>query len=172
MIFLFDIFHSKKILRSSSGFSLIELMVVFLLTSIISGIGFASYKSYSDKQTLTSAAQDLKLVIDNTKFNALSGVKPSNCASTDPLSGYDFTLLQVSNSYTMSALCGTNKYVLQTKVVPQQVSILPSSTCSVIRFLSLNGQTSTANCVINISAYGKTAAVAVDQVGNVSITIN
>lgn len=171
-IFHSDILHRKSVLRLDSGFSLIELMVVFLVVSIISGLGFASYKSYSDKQILTSAAQDLKQVIDNTKFNALSSVKPSNCASTDSLTGYKFNLMQISNSYTMSALCGANEYVIQNKKPQFPVLILSSSTCTAIQFSSLNGRTSTANCTIGISAYGKTATLTVDPIGNVGIVIN
>lgn len=172
VIFFSHILHRKNVLRLESGFSLIELLVVFLIVSMISALGFASYKSYSDRQALTSAAQDLKLFIDNTKFNALSSVKPSNCASADSLIGYKFSLLQASNTYTMSSLCGGNEYVIQTKKLQLPVSILQSSTCSVIQFASLNGQTSTANCLINISAYGKTATLTVDPIGNVSIAVN
>lgn len=171
-IFLSYILHKKSVLSLESGFSLIELMVVFLIVSIISGLGFASYKSYSDRQVLTSAAQDLKQVIDNTKFNALSSVKPSNCASTDSLAGYKFNLLQVSNSYTVSALCGASEYVLQNKKPQSPVLILSSSTCTAIQFSSLNGRTSTANCTIVISAYGRNATLTVDPIGNVGIVIN
>ncbi len=163
---------SVEFLRQNSGFSLIELMVVFIIVAIISAIGLASYKSYSDKQILTSAAQDLKLTIDNTKFNALSSVKPTNCSVTDALTGYKFSLTQASNTYTVSVLCGGKEIVLQTAKTVSQVSVLPSSTCTQIQFASLNGQAAGASCVINLSAYSKTATLSIDQVGNVSIVMN
>lgn len=156
-------------LSSRSGFSLIELMVVFSIITIVSGIGFVSFKSYSDRQIISSNAQDIKLAVETAKFNAVSAVKQSGCVSSDALRGYNFNLNPASKTYSISILCGINEYVVKAKKVSSQVAISSGSTCSKIEFESLTGQISGANCTIILSGYNQTVTLMVDSLGSVSI---
>lgn len=155
--------------RKSRGFTLIELMVVFSIITIVSGIGFVSFKSYSDRQIIASNAQDIKLAVETAKFNAVSAVKKSGCTSDDSLKGYNFNLYPDTNTYSVSILCGINEYVVKTKKVSSQIVIAPSSTCSTVLFEPLTGYISGANCTIVLSGYDQIVTLTIDTLGSVSI---
>lgn len=64
---------------SSLGFTFIELIVVFTVTTIIGTIGIASLASYNHSQEVATAALDLKTLIQHARSLAVSQVKPSSC---------------------------------------------------------------------------------------------
>src|SRR5260221_9581049 len=66
--------HSKE-----RGFTLIELIIVFSVTAILSMIGIASFVAFSQSQNMTNAILDLKTMLLTARSNALSQVKPSVC---------------------------------------------------------------------------------------------
>src|SRR5436190_14189834 len=71
-------------LPGKKGFTLIELLVTFTMVAIISGMGFASFASYSRRQTVVQASYDVKQSIDEARFAALSSVKSTVLATAAP----------------------------------------------------------------------------------------
>src|SRR3989304_4061483 len=105
----------------NSGFTLIELLVVFTLASIVSGIGFASFASYSRRQVVIQAAANFKQTVDLARFNALSSVKPTTvCGETDELSNFKVVIIN-NVDYEMSVTCGI-EHVQVAKTLPQNVT--------------------------------------------------
>ena len=180
----FMLAKSKKnnLCFSQSGFSLIELMVVFTLVAIISGMGFASFAGYSRRQTLSQAASDLKSIIDRAKFDALSSVKPASLCPGESLVGYKvvlcsispLTCLSSSNSpdYQLIGICASKDSLVVAKKLPQNISIVTTNnttTCSEISFNSLSNSVKGTPCVIGMLGYSSPLTLSVDQAGNVSI---
>lgn len=168
----------------ASGFTLIELLVVFSLISIVTGLGFASFREYHENQIVTAAAHEFKQAIDSAKFNAISVVKPtSSCPSGDSLKGYKVAICDNnpspacqdpgSGKYELVLICGGGDGdVISYKTLPKGVSfenIAGQTDCEIISFDAITGATTgTIPCAINIKGYRKEIRIDVDSRGNVS----
>ncbi len=146
-------------IRSSLGFTLLEILVVFSVIGILTGIGFASFVSYSRKQSLDQAAQDLKTAIDQARFNSVSRVKPSSCG-TNVLDIYRLVTctnatpsdpatpnacVNPNNLYEMYAFCGSYINVAskaRASNILTSIAAASSGECGtdrIIRFYTLTG---------------------------------
>lgn len=74
----FSIFHLSSVIYQR-GFTFIELIVTFSVIAILSGVGIASFVSYSRSQELNVAASELTTVINLAKSSSASQVKPDIC---------------------------------------------------------------------------------------------
>ncbi len=158
----------KRQMSNSKGFSLIELLVVFTIVTIISGIGFASFVSYSQRQIVVQAASNMKQAIDLAKFNAQSSVKPAGCDDSDDLTFYQFGVNV--ETYDTTASCGGNNPVMQTGTLPGNVTFDGAETdCDDITFYVLTGVVEGAPCSIKLTGYGNEVTISVDAVGNASL---
>ncbi|MBI3984614.1 MAG: GspH/FimT family pseudopilin [Candidatus Levybacteria bacterium] len=97
--------------KSSLGFTLIEIIVVFAVLAVISVAGLASFVSYSRQQALVTEVNTLTSVINLARSNAISQVKPSTkCVGANllTLDGYIVTLITTGdkNTYTLGVACG------------------------------------------------------------------
>lgn len=167
----------KMPLGSKKGFSLIELLVVFSLMTIVSGVGFAAFSSYSTRQIVVQSAGNLKEVIDEARFSALSSVRPTVCAADDALSSYSVIFcnnaLCSTNgaSYELTVLCGGQAHVIKSQVLPDNVSfsnVSGSPTCGTLTFNFLSGIVTGTPCDISIDGYGNQSIVSVNSTGHVS----
>jgi len=122
------------------GFTLIELIVVFSVTALLSMIGFASFSNFAASQNMNNALLDLKTILGTARSQALSQVKPSVCGS-QVLSGYVVNICCTSGcyqncintsgaNYELNVLCSGSQYNLSVynKTVPSNITISPQST--------------------------------------------
>lgn len=163
-------------LRPNKGFTLIELMVVFSLMSLISGIGFVSFSSYNQKQIINQAAQDIKLIFDNAKFNALSSVKESTSCSNGTLVGYKIVVCSkasclgpATDAYEIDVMCSDVDSLLYSKKLPQNVIIDATSTCGVVKYNTLSNFVEGGPCDIVVAGYDIESTIRIDGGGNASI---
>ncbi|PIT89375.1 MAG: hypothetical protein COU27_00570 [Candidatus Levybacteria bacterium CG10_big_fil_rev_8_21_14_0_10_36_7] len=167
-------FISKK--ADKLGFTIIELLVVFSLVGVISGLGFVSMVSYSRQQVLVQGSNNLKLDFDQAKFNALSAVKPVACTDNNSLTGYKIVICSNAScvnsgvDYEIVALCGVTEIVTNSRKLDQNLNFNPqTTTCSVITFTALSGAATGTNCDVVIEGYGNQTKIVIDASGNVSI---
>lgn len=156
--------------KSSLGFTIIELLVVFSIAVILSGSGYVALTSYSQKQALDQAVQDAKAAIDQAKFNAVSKTKPVTGCASKVLTAYQFLICTdlAECSYRVEALCDTQTTTVVTKKLPANISISQSTTCTGIEYNTLTGFVGTG-CKIDFSGYGSVKTITVDNAGNASI---
>lgn len=174
--------------KNAAGFTLLEMLVVFTVIGLLTGVGFASFVSYSKKQTLDQAVQDLKTGIDQAKFNAVSRVKPtvSPCSDTAPLDRYRIRVCTSTVSCTTSSdlyetdagciVAGASSWttsLLASKKRPSTITatILPGE-CGVgsnnyMQFYALSGLDAPCRIVVTDGSVSKTLCV--DGGGNTSI---
>ncbi len=159
------------------GFTLIELLATFTLISIVSGLGFASFMSYSRRQVVVQAAADLKQIIDLARSNALSRVKPATCNMNEGLSNYkiNFCLNSACQTsqvdYEMSATCAGLEEVQTTRKLPQNVTfsnVSGSPNCAALTFDVITKAVSGAPCEIFVNGYGNQIKVSADSNGHVN----
>lgn len=176
----------KRKISRLLGFTLVELLVVFSLISVITGIGFVSLVNYSRSQVVTQAAQDLKQEVDIGKFDALSSVKPAlpgQCTSTDQLTSYTLSFCPYSTqacyntqaSYELVAQCGTKSVPIHAPKLPQAVSfsnanIDPSLLCKRITFTARTGVLTGVPCQIYLKSAGTgNVLISIDENGSTTV---
>jgi prepilin-type N-terminal cleavage/methylation domain-containing protein len=169
---LHRLYRKKYFTFSKRGFTLIELMVVFSIAVLITGVGFASLLSYSRRQEVTQASANIKEVFKQAKFNALSFVKPtnSNCAIGDPLNSYSVKF--GATGYQLTALCGDTNVSITKKELPQNVTYYAiDKSCDQVTYQTLSGAVAGTNsnplpCFVGIQGYGIQQCFEVDESGN------
>ena len=149
--------------NNRSGFTLIELIVVFGTIAFISTIGIASYVNYSQSQSIQAATQDLVTTIQLAKSRANSQVKPPLCQG-QLLDGYRVVISIVNKQYSLDVVCGGNVYPLSTTKLPNNIRFDQSTNVANLFFAIITGAVE-GNGTIAITGYNKTKCITVDSVG-------
>lgn len=161
-----------------AGFTIIELLVVFAVIAILAGIGVASFVSYSRSQQVNQTANNLKLLINEAKFNSLSVVKSTksedgtiaSCGS-NVLLGYSVSVIN-SNQLRLIQECEGDSSIIKTVTLPSGLTVVsaqPSQNCVDVRFGSLSSSVTGVPCSIRVSGFGQVKTISVDAVGNTSV---
>ncbi len=176
----FSILNSQFSIQK--GFTLLEILVVFSVIAILSGVGFGSFVSYSRTQQLNQTANNVKLLIIEARSNAISTVKSSNIIC-DSLQGYsiemqgDNTLNLIQNCVNNNPVDDPEKITIKKMVLPKLLTFDNSSPAPIIcgvadglYFNVLSSQVSGAPCSIKVTGYnGVSKSICVDLGGNPSV---
>lgn len=183
-IFLFPL---PSTLPPSSGFTILEILVVFTMVAALSALGFASFVNYSRSQVVNQSANDIKLLIGQAKANSQSAVKSNtdingnriNCYNVDSpevdknekLLGYSVVKVG-TQQLELNQICeNLPDALLRVINLKDNVEFDIQTTCTTIMFDSLTSNV-TGPCIFVITGFGddnNTKTVTVDGVGNVSI---
>jgi Tfp pilus assembly protein FimT len=133
--------HSFPKPKAEAGFSLLELMVVFSLTTILSGGGFFAFTKYSQSQEFNQGIAALSLTYDLARNSSISNVKPeSECSSSDlstsVLEGYRVDLYE--DKIELVTDCSATD-VSKTQPLPASVKIRNAQRCSGILYKPVSG---------------------------------
>ncbi|NMB56324.1 prepilin-type N-terminal cleavage/methylation domain-containing protein [Candidatus Beckwithbacteria bacterium] len=95
----------KKICPSS-GFTLIEILIVMLIFSVLTSSGYLAYTNLITRKTLDKAYREIRSGLLEAKKMAEYG-KKDKCIAEQQLYGYEFSWDENNNvySFTLSALC-------------------------------------------------------------------
>ena len=151
---------------SRKGFTLIEILIVFVISSIIVGISVNSFTSYRNSQTYNQNLSDFVNLLNNARSRAISQVKPSSCGA-NTLKGIEVEIAASGRVYKQNAVCGTSIILLSEGSLSQGMSFAPSSTTRVL-FNVAYGNVDTAGA-IGISGLGKASTISINKIGLVSI---
>lgn len=116
-------------MRKRDGFTLIELLVVISISSILFGIGYASYRSYTQRQILMSAGRDIVSGLKTAQNKAAAGEKPASCTDAQALDGYRFLLASDGSGgyyYQIYAYCSGNVISFPQFDLPESVTYAPA----------------------------------------------
>ncbi len=164
-----------------SGFTIIELIVVFSIIAILSVIGVAAFVNYSRIQTLESAASDLSSTLLVAKSRAISQVKPSSqipqCNDTAILNGYRVILCSPSsfdvlctanNSYVLAVRCSKADYKMKSSALPKNVIFSPSPTSSSFYFPVISSGVQGAGTIsLTLTTDNNLKTITVDPIGGI-----
>ncbi len=183
----------KKGRTSQSGFTLIELIIVFTLFTLLSGVGVASFVTYSRSQAVDNSMKELKTTLFTARSRALSQLKDASCGSSTNLQllGYEVVLCTVpghshpanvacnaaSNSYELQIICGKPDgsgqiatTVLGKSFIDRNISFDTTSTATYFFFTSITASVisdnaSGGNPTAVINGYSLKKSVNVSQTG-------
>lgn len=160
-----------KIYNSQKGFTLLELLIVFSITAVLSTVGIASFVTYSRQTTLSNTTSDIKNFLYSARSKALNGERDS-CSSTDYLVGYEVlfccsgagcpTCLGTGN-YEMDVLCssgsGNSSYPIQSKKYPPNVTLFSSTNNSYLFYTLSGGVNNTGTLTYSVFGTQKTISI-------------
>ena len=113
-----------RIKHKSSGFTLIELIVVISVAAVISVIGIAAFVSYNQTQSLNTTAADIANMFSVAKSRAASGVKPTTGPCfTQTLDGYRISIT-IPRTYKLDAVCPSGISNILTSILPSTISLV------------------------------------------------
>jgi prepilin-type N-terminal cleavage/methylation domain-containing protein len=96
--------------RLSTGFTLIELVVVIAIVGLLTGGSIAGYFRLNQRQTILSAGKEIISAMRLAQQQAAAGKKPANCTQ---LRSYSVTGNSGSSQYTLSAICSNATIVMK-----------------------------------------------------------
>lgn len=113
-----------------NGFTIIEIIVVVVITMILLGLGVAGYSNFNQTQKLKQTAEDIKSALRDAQNRALSGEKNSTVCgaapSSLPLNHWRFSITS-NNAYTISGSCEGSTFGLKSYITPTNITMSPSS---------------------------------------------
>ncbi len=128
-------------LNTQSGFTILELMVVFSLSAVIAGGGFFAFTKYSQSQAFNHGIDQLKLVYDQARNSAISNVKPGqDCTDTSTLKGYRVDLDEDTLTLVIECLNGgVQADVTKDDQLPSRVKLSGFEACSGVEYQVITG---------------------------------
>lgn len=154
--------------RNKKGFTLIELMIVFSITAIISTIGIVSFVNYSRQATLSNMILDIKNFFYVARTSALNGQK-TDCPSGKTLVGHEVIFCCGGGScpsclgtgnYEMDLVCSDKINVLeQSKNYPKGVTISSSTNLSFLFYPLSGGVNNTGSVTFSYFGINKTISI-------------
>lgn len=111
--------------HSSPGFSLIELLVVIVITLLLTGGALAAFTGYTTKRSVTSAVEELKTYFQTAQAKAAAG----DLGGCDQLTGYRVQTYLVGSveEVAVQAVCGAGEAeAAQTNALPAGISVSPN----------------------------------------------
>lgn len=165
---------------TKKGFTLIELIVVFSITTILSTLGVASFVAFSRQEAVTTGTSELKTMLNRAKSLTLSQVKPGQCSDTQQFNGYKVLVCctsgnlcpqpcQLNGDYELQVVCANNPVAIDKRTFPKQVTVdtsLSNTTSRSFWFQPLTAAVIGAGKVmIKGLGYNKTETLTVSSTG-------
>src|SRR5260221_12080248 len=94
-----------------NGYTLIELLIVLVITSFVFTIGYNCFQDYSRQHALLGQIRSIQTDLRSAQESAIAGSKPNSCTT---LNGYQFKVISGS-VYEIDASCTNN--IIQIKQV-------------------------------------------------------
>ena len=112
-------------MRYKLGYTLIELLVGLTIIGILFGVGFAGFRDFSRRQSLSSLTKKVMGDLRLTQATVGSGKKPddSSCNTPNILTGY--SVFFDDSNYTISAICSGGDVVTKTVDISSDITITP-----------------------------------------------
>jgi len=164
---------------NSKGFTLIEILVVLTITSVLAGIGFASFAAYSRSQQISQAAGNIRLLFNQARFNAISVVNSNRNIEEEiytcpgSLEGYSVVMGSglESNAVFLTQDCvGEEPVRIKSVVLPKGFEFIEDQAmCTTVHFQSLSSTVAGVPCEIEIEGFANSKTIAIDIAGNPSV---
>lgn len=151
--------------HASSGFTLIELIVVIAVLLLVAGGGIASFINFNEKQQVINGAKNLQEYLRTAQTLARIGDKPNGC---DKLNGYKVKSLDAGavKEIKVLAVCDSGEIERNSFLLPESTTL---SSDIEVTFLGLHGGVVGATMVEVIGASARTYTFEITQGGEITL---
>jgi prepilin-type N-terminal cleavage/methylation domain-containing protein len=173
--FIFYLSSLNSQLSTRRGFTLIELLVVFSLITILSGIGVVSFASYSQAQQVSQATSDVRGLINEARFDALSSVTTNKSTDGNIVTCGNNSLIGYSVEVSTGEISlfqkceNVESVAIKNIFLARNIKFDNSTTCTIVSFASLSAQADGVPCNIVVTGYGHVSTISIDEGGNFSV---
>ncbi|PIU03583.1 hypothetical protein COT44_02180 [Candidatus Shapirobacteria bacterium CG08_land_8_20_14_0_20_39_18] len=156
----------------SSGFTIIELLVVMVITSLLFGVGITNFNEYNRRQTVAQAAETIKNNLRLAQSKAQSGEKDCSvgvcdgdgngkCLTTSKtLNGWNVDL----PSKTVYGVCQDKTFGSSSFSLPAGITLTAAPATTVIFFPLSSAATATTICVSKYTYFYKLSVTALGEI--------
>jgi len=123
-------------MKRAAGYTLIEILVAITIIGILFSVGYANFRSFSQRQVLLGAVKQIQGDLRLAQQMALSGQKPNELGClTKPLDGIQFGMTTgAPYLYQLKAVCGTDaggyplikEFDFPSDITPSPVTFTPN----------------------------------------------
>jgi prepilin-type N-terminal cleavage/methylation domain-containing protein len=171
---------TARLKHSSSGFTLIELVVAFSIMAILGTVGIASFVNYSRAQALQQAVNNFSTALNTVKAASVAQVQNLNvngqnlaCVSGS-IDGLGIAIGYHANSYTFYVKCSGAPLPTYSSVdtnLPTNVNFGSNTTSNVFFPVLTGGVTGSGNVVfVSPAIFGLSSkTVIIDSGGNIQV---
>jgi prepilin-type N-terminal cleavage/methylation domain-containing protein len=153
-------------MKYKKGFTLIEILIAFAVSSVVFGISFTSFNAYSNTQIFNQNVSGVVDILGIARSRSISQVKPASCGAV-PLEGYEVRVAASGTAYSYYVKCGGLSYLMENKRLNSQLQF-DNSSASSIQFNVLNGTVNSPGDII-ISGFGKVSTIVVERSGKITV---
>lgn len=113
----------------STGFTLLELLIVMVIIGLAAGVGVANFRDFGRRQEIDNYARTLNGELRTVHADASGGKRVAGCTGTFQGYAIDFAAAATgggakSTAYTISALCATASAVVKSVTLPSNIFLV------------------------------------------------
>lgn len=159
----------------SSGFTLIEILVVLTIVILLTGVSIAAFSNYNQESQLNKEAQKLVDVLNLTRGKAQTSDINFACSGSDEFGGYRVNLMDIDYDYAFRQCCRDTDTkimvcadsILQTYKLPGNIRLTANS--DAVDFYPLSEGAKPATITLENSPINKCLDVSVLDTGVISV---
>jgi prepilin-type N-terminal cleavage/methylation domain-containing protein len=143
--------YQKSKGKNDSGYTLIEILVALTIIGLLFSFGYVSFRDFSRRQAVSSAAKMVEGDLRLTQADAITGQKPDGCNTT--LESYSFNV-RSSSRYTIEANCAATPIIVKDVNLPSGITISPLPGLLKFKVLSQGTNIGAGNWVLTLTQTG------------------
>lgn len=153
-------------MRNEKGFTLVEILVVFVILFVTSTAGIASFRRYDYAKRLDASVAEVESLLNNAKINAVTQTVPSVCNQTNPQVSKYSVRINAPDTYTLNVYCNPGTFSIKTKRLHSDVTFAAAPDNEII-FFAGSGSSQGSHTITFTGMYG-IKSIVVDPAGNIT----
>lgn len=154
-----------------SGFTLVELLIVFAIIFVGSTAGIAGFRRFGEAKALDTSASEVESMLNSARINAVTQTIPVSPVCILPKKWVKYSVKIVNtNTYQLNAYCDNDVTTLKTNKLPTGVTFTVPASPDNETFFQMGTGTLTPSIPKSVTLNGAVGPkqITIDIVGNIT----